>query len=350
MAQPLTQHQVNLRGLSTFGLNATCEQLICLESIDQLSSLPEDHPSHRLILGGGSNTIFLSDWPGTIWLNQIRGLSHRLEGEEVVVEVGAGESWHGLVMHCLEQGWHGLENLALIPGSVGAAPIQNIGAYGVELSSCLEQVVVWDIKRHEVKHLNPKQCQFGYRDSLFKHKAGSDYLIVRVDLRLSKTFTPKTQYESLHRALSSLPHHSLDAKTLVSQIIELRSERLPDPSTLKNAGSFFKNPVVTAEACQSIQRLHPQLPSWPVETDLPSSNGPSGLPNHKISAAWMIDRLGLKGRCIGDICVYDRHALVLVNRGQGSAEALEQLVGEIQTAVYNEFGVQLETEPQLIKA
>lgn len=350
MATPLIAHDVDLSALSTFGLSAKAKQVIYLQSIEELAAPEMRDCEAPLILGGGSNTLFLSDWPRSIWLNQINGISHRVEGDEILVEVGAGESWHELVMHCLNQGWHGIENLAMIPGSVGAAPIQNIGAYGVEVASAIEQVVVWNLKTQQQEVLSAEQCQFGYRDSLFKHSKGTDLLITRVDFKLSKHFLPNIEYASLKQKLTGTDPRALTAEALVGHIIQLRSERLPDPSVVANAGSFFKNPVVDADQYAEIRSRHPKLPGWFIDADQQQNDASNKDASYKISAAWMIDQLGFKGRCVGGICVYENHALVLINQGQGTARDLLSLISEIRQAVQKEFGVRLETEPQLIKA
>lgn len=351
MAQNSLIHKADLSAFSTFRLPARADHLLTLSRIEDL-----EHEalgaSNVMILGGGSNTVFLSDWPGLIVINQLRGLRVRDEGDEVVVSVSAGESWHGLVRHCLDQGWYGIENLILIPGSVGGAPIQNIGAYGVELSSVIEQVICWDRLSSSFKTFSPEACQFAYRDSVFKHQSDHRYLITQIDLRLSKRFNPQTQYPSLKHALAPrLTQPATDntlgamrsARSLAATIMRLRRHRLPDPNRIANVGSFFKNPIVPAEQATTLSATFPELPRWPAD----DPNEGQGV---KLSAAWMIERLGFKGRHIGDAAVYAHHALVLINQGHATADDLETLIGEITTGVWNAFGVRLVPEPQLIKA
>lgn len=343
MATGQVTHPHNLSGLSTFGLPATAAELFKLQSTDQLKD-PRLLATHLLILGEGSNTVFLTNWPGTVVLNQIKGYEAKSEGDSVLVKVGAGESWHRFVRHCLKQGWYGLENLVMIPGSVGAAPIQNIGAYGVELATFVESVIAWDRFEQRFEHFDQAQCQFGYRDSIFKHTTPSQYVITHVVFRLSRTFQPNTEYASLKDALKKRHlDQSCTPEQLAATVMRLRHHRLPDPARISNVGSFFKNPVISAEQHQQLKEIWPALPSWPV----PQSNQAMRF---KISAAWMIEQAGLKGHRIGDAAVYDRHALVLVNLGQATTEDLEALIALITDEVWKKFGVLLEPEPQIIKA
>lgn len=351
MASDKLIQDADLSALSTFKLPARARYLLTLSAIEDLNLDVLSEPD-VLILGGGSNTVFLSDWPGLVVLNQLKGLSARPDGNEVVVSVGAGESWHHLVCHCLDQGWYGLENLILIPGSVGAAPIQNIGAYGVELSSVIEQVVTWDRLAKETKVFDRNACQFAYRDSIFKHVANARYLITQVDFRLQTVFEPRTDYPSLkdaldrHKASEALNQDNTpmqQAHTLAATIMRLRRHRLPDPNRIANVGSFFKNPIVAMDQLNALIENFPDLPHWPV-TDPRLGQGA------KLSAAWMIERLGFKGKGVGGAAVYANHALVLVNQGHATAADLESFVTEITEAVSAEFGVLLMPEPQLIKA
>ncbi len=356
MARDPLIHNADLSALSTFRLPARADQLLSLSSLEDLEHSALLDPN-LVILGGGSNTVFLSDWPGLVVINQLKGLSVRDEGDEVVISVGAGESWHGLVRHCLDQGWYGIENLILIPGSVGGAPIQNIGAYGVEISSVIEQVICWDRVTRALKPFSPEACQFAYRDSVFKHMPDHRYLITQVDLRLSKTFTPQANYPSLKQALAQQSSRQVtagdvtaddleataSARVLAATIMRLRRHRLPDPNRIANVGSFFKNPIVTFEQAKTLAATFPQLPQWPV-------SDPSRGQGVKLSAAWMIEHLGFKGKQIGDAAVYTHHALVLINQGHASADDLEALISEITESVSNAFGVSLVPEPQLIKA
>ena len=328
----------DLTRLSTFALPARAHELVILDQTEQLPALSRQQ-ERPLVLGGGSNSLFLSDYPGRILLNRLRGL--RLETDstgQLLIHVGAGENWHALVRHCLDKYWHGLENLAMIPGSVGAAPIQNIGAYGVELSDVLDHLLAWDWQEHRFQHFEAENCGLGYRDSLFKSGQPGRYLITEVCLRLSRQFEPVTRYASLADALERRGWRDPSARQLVATVMRLRRHRLPDPRRLANAGSFFKNPIVDRTTADQLLQRYPELPHW-------------GLPDGqiKLAAGWMIESLGLRGQRINDAGIYHGHALVLVNHGQATASDLIALIDLICTRVEAEFGLSLEPEPRLIQ-
>ena len=336
MAAAIT-HDADLSGLSTFKLPARARELVELTAPDQLAALPASELP-LLVLGGGSNTIFLDDWPGRILLNRLTGLQiQRLDEEHSLVHAGAGESWHRLVMNCIARGLHGLENLAMIPGSVGAAPIQNIGAYGVELSDVLDSVLAWDWQQSRTVRLSAADCRLSYRDSRFKSTDRDRFLILSISLRLSHCFAPNTGYDSLADALAKRHLERPNPRQLAATVMRLRRHRLPDPARLANAGSFFKNPVLPAETASALLDDFPRLPHWPM---------PDG--QVKLAAGWMIERLGFRGYRIGDAGVYNNHALVLVNHGQATADQLLELIEHIQAAVGDEYDVELEPEPMLI--
>ncbi len=330
-------HDADLSALSTFRLPARARELIELTAPEQLTELPASELP-LLVLGGGSNTVFLGDWPGRILLNRLTGVDIQpLDPDHSLVQVGAGESWHRLVMHCTCNGLHGLENLAMIPGSVGAAPIQNIGAYGVELSQVLDSVTAWDWQQRGVVRLSVADCQLSYRDSRFKSADRDRFLILTVSLRLSHRFEPSTSYDSLTAELARRHLAPPGPRQLAATVMRLRRHRLPDPARLANAGSFFKNPVLATAAAEALLSEFPRMPHWQM---------PDG--RTKLAAGWMIERLGFRGYRIGDAGVYQHHALVLVNHGQASSDQLLDLVGRIQGAVDDEYGIALEPEPNLV--
>ncbi len=335
----LIQRDVDLRPFSSFRLAARAHELILLESLEQLDALPRDDQP-LLVLGGGSNTVFLGDWPGRILVNRLRGIDvERLDDARSRVRVGAGENWHRLVRWCIDQGLHGLENLIMIPGSVGAAPMQNIGAYGVELGSVLESVRAWDWQEGRTVQISCDDCGLGYRDSRFKSTDHGRFLITGIDLVLRHRYRPVTDYQSLGDALARRRLDQPSARELAASVMRLRRHRLPDPARLPNAGSFFKNPIVADAAALALLEDFPALPHWPQ---------PNGM--IKLAAGWMIDRLGFRGHRIGDAGVYHRHALVLVNHGRATTGDLERLIEEISDAVFTEFGLRLEPEPLLLRA
>jgi len=340
MPEPDTILDADLQPLSTFRLPARADQLLIIDEPDQLEQLgPAQGP--ELILGGGSNTVFLGDFHGRILLCRLHGLAFEdIEGsKQVRVRAAAGESWHGLVRHCLDRGLHGIENLALIPGSVGAAPIQNIGAYGVELDQVFESLVAWDRLEQRWVELDREDCAFGYRDSRFKSIEPGRYFITEVRLRLSRDYHPRLDYASLRAALAARGIDQPTPRRLVATILRLRRHRLPDPARLANAGSFFKNPIVNAEQAGALLSRHPDLPNWPM---------PDG--RVKLAAGAMLDDLGFKNHRRGDAGVYVHHALVLVNHGRASSDDLTALIAELTRSVEDRFGVRLEPEPLLIGA
>ncbi len=337
---PAERHcNADLSALSTFRLPATAQELILLDEAAQLAGLQTTGP--LLVLGGGSNTVFLNDWPGTVLVNRIRGISvHRLNADHSLVRVGAGENWHKLVRWCMDHKLHGLENLILIPGSTGAAPIQNIGAYGVELADVLESVTVWDWRTGKQRELSSEECGFGYRTSRFRHRDRDRFLITAITLRLSHRFAPKTAYDSLSKALEQ---RGLDGspspRQVAAAVMRVRRHRLPDPARIANVGSFFKNPIVSAEVARALSADYPNLPRWEM------TDG-----RIKLAAGWMLEQRGWRGKNVGHAAVFSRHALVLINRGGASSAELQQLINEMTEDLKDSFGVRLEPEPRLIGA
>lgn len=333
--QPEIVRHADIRSLSTFRLPARAAELCIIDSPEQLAALPATD-GEELILGGGSNTVFIGDFAGRIILNRMRGIEFTDAGEHVIVRAAAGENWHSLVRLCLDRGLHGIENLALIPGSVGAAPMQNIGAYGVELADAFDSLDAIDRQRGDAVRIPLGDAGFSYRDSRFRSVDKGRFLITAVTLRLARRFTPRPDYSSLAAELQRCNIDQPTPRQMVAAIMRLRRHRLPDPQRLANAGSFFKNPVVAEVSAAALLDEHPELPHWPM------ADG-----RIKLAAAWMIERLGWKGRFIGDAGVYPHHALVLVNRGQATASELLALIEAITLSVQRAFGVILEPEPLL---
>jgi UDP-N-acetylmuramate dehydrogenase len=328
----------SLQGLNSFGLSAQARLLAEIEHEEDILALPAFDPAFDFMMGGGSNVIFVSDVPGTLYLNRITGKGIVDDnGSTVRIEIGAGENWHQLVRWSLDQGLYGLENLALIPGSVGAAPIQNIGAYGVELSSVLESVTAWDWYSASWVSLSREDCRLAYRDSLFRSAEPDRYLITSVEFKLSRQFKPQLDYAELLEELGHPPDKA-SARDVFDAVVRLRRRKLPDPSLTGNAGSFFKNPVVDEETARELQERHPGIAHWP---------SPDG--RTKVSAAWMIESCGLKGVREGGAGVSEQHALVIVNHGGASGHDVSTLAVEIQKAVYEAFGIRLEPEPRLVE-
>jgi UDP-N-acetylmuramate dehydrogenase len=310
----------SLKNLNSFSVEAFAKLLLIIETEEDLLSLPAFDRKKDFVLGGGSNVLFVTGIPGTAFLNRITGREIIEDHDgQVLIEAGAGEIWHELVLWSLEKGLSGLENLSLIPGLAGAAPIQNIGAYGVELSSVLEGVTAWDWRK--------ARWVFFTRDDL----------ITSIRLRLNRCFTPCLEYQGLRDELRSMGIAQAGPKQVSDAVIRIRKRKLPDPTQLGNAGSFFKNPIVSANLAAALQQQYPGLPGWPA--------GPEDL---KLSAGWMIEYCGLKGLRLGDAGVSDQHALVLLNYGAASGHDIARLADKVRTTVFEEFGVLLEQEPVLV--
>ena len=280
------------------------------------------------VLGGGSNLIFTGNLDGLVILMQFKGIS--FHGDRV--HAAAGENWHGLVEKTLAQGLFGLENLALIPGSVGAAPIQNIGAYGLELCERFAQLTAVHRSTLETRCFHLEDCEFEYRNSVFKHREAEHWVITELSLALSHNDRPQLRHRGLQEQLEC-QKKPLNARAVAATVSQLRRQKLPAPEAIGNVGSFFKNPVLAPGPAESLKAAFPQLPVYALDAGV------------KLSAAWLIDQAGLKRRAVGDIQVSAQHALVLVNKGRGRAEDLAQLLAVIGAAVRAKYGIDLEVEP-----
>lgn len=335
----------DLRALNTFGVAARARVLIevddagdgmALSNALELRELANVVP---LVLGGGSNLLFVDD-PVVPVLRLTAARTHIVhdDGKTVVLHADAGVEWHALVMQSLALGLGGLENLALIPGTTGAAPIQNIGAYGVEVCDRIEAVHVLEIATRTPHRLRADACAFAYRDSLFKQVPGR-FIVTGVEFRLHRDHAPRVAYAGLGDELTALGITQPTARDVADAVIAIRQRKLPDPRVIGNAGSFFKNPVIDVAKADALMQLHPDLPAFS-----------AGEGRRKLSAAWLIDSLGFKGAREGDAGVAPTHALVLVNHGHASGRQLLQLAQRIAQAVYARYGVGLEPEPRLVGA
>jgi UDP-N-acetylmuramate dehydrogenase len=332
---------VSLKPYNTFNLPAVAGTLVRVASDADVRRVV-DHPelgiAPKFVLGGGSNIILTRDMPQTVVKVEVRGMRLVQERADAwIVEAGAGENWHEFVAWTLAQGWPGLENLALIPGTVGAAPVQNIGAYGVELKDRFESLDAVDLVTGRSVTLRSGICAFGYRDSVFKHSLAGRSVITRVRLRLPRPWRPVLGYLDLERRIAETGIHAPSAQQVFDWICAIRHAKLPDPNVIGNAGSFFKNPVVTAEQCRDIIGRDPEIVHYPL---------PDG--SVKLAAGWMIDACGWKGKSVGGAGVYEKQALVLVNRGAAIGSEVMLLAGAIQESVYGRFGIRLEPEPLVV--
>jgi UDP-N-acetylmuramate dehydrogenase len=314
------QTDVSLKPFNSFGVDAHGKYFVVLKSEDALQSAH----SPTLLLGGGSNLLFTKDFDGLVVKNEIKGV-RVLEAKEdsVLVEVGGGEMWHDFVLTCIEHQWGGVENLSLIPGTVGAAPVQNIGAYGVELKDVFHSLRAWDMVKQCFVEFNKEDCLFGYRSSIFKTKYKNNLLITSVVFNLSSQLIE-----------ASIMHPTI--KDVSNAVIQIRKSKLPDPKEIGNAGSFFKNPVVHASQLAEIRRNFPDLSAHASETGF------------KIAAAWLIEQAGWKGYRDGNVGCHAKQALVLVNYGGASGIDILKLSQKIQDSVYSMFGIMLEAEVNIL--
>ncbi|KRC19085.1 MULTISPECIES: UDP-N-acetylmuramate dehydrogenase [unclassified Acidovorax] len=349
-----------LQPCNTFGIAARAQTLVRVRSADDISAFLADRElsgSPVFVLGGGSNIILTGDVRPVVLKMEIKGLRLVEETPKAfIVEAGAGEVWHDCVAWTLAQGYPGLENLALIPGTVGASPVQNIGAYGVELQDRFESLDAMDLATGERFTLNAAQCAFGYRDSVFKHAPSQPEVagglprgmglagravITHVRFRLPRPWKPVLGYVELERRRAEAGIDHPTAQQMFDWVCDIRRAKLPDPAVVGNAGSFFKNPTVSPEQCADIIAREPKIVHYPM---------PDG--SIKLAAGWLIDACGWKGKSIGKAGVYEKQALVLVNRGRGAHSVtggeVMTLAKAIQTSVYERFGIRLEPEPVVV--
>jgi UDP-N-acetylmuramate dehydrogenase len=337
----VVEHDVSLRPFNTFGLPAVAARLVRVSSDAQVRRVVDHRElglAPKFVLGGGSNVVFSRDPQAVVVKVEVMGRRCvALQDDAVIVEAGAGENWHGVVAWTIEQGWPGLENLALIPGTVGAAPVQNIGAYGVELRDRFESLDAVDLMTGRTVTLEAAQCRFGYRDSVFKQALAGKSVITRVRMRLPRPWQPVLGYLDLERKMHETGNTTPDARTIFDWVCAVRRAKLPDPAVIGNAGSFFKNPVVSPEQCRDIIARDPELVHYPM---------PDGTV--KLAAGWLIDACGWKGKTVGRAGVYDKHSLVLVNRGGATGAEVVTLARAVQESVYGRFGIRLEPEPVIV--
>ena len=333
------QSQVSLQSLTTFGINASASSYLRVTQLSQLQQLidcPALAKLPRLVLGGGSNIILQADFPGIVLHMALRGRELLAQDAHYYyVRAAAGEGWSDFVQWTLAQGWGGLENLSAIPGSVGAAPMQNIGAYGSELKDFFHSLSWFEFSSGQIHTLNLAGCQFAYRDSVFKRELRDAGVILDVTFCLPKQWQPKLAYGELAHALAAVA--APDAQQISAAICAIRKNKLPDPAQTGNAGSFFKNPLVSAELRDQLLLRYRKLVSY-LQAD----------GQYKLAAGWLIEQAGWKGRSMGHVGVYAKQALVLVNLGSATGSEVMALAQAIQADVFLQFGVQLEVEPVFI--
>jgi UDP-N-acetylmuramate dehydrogenase len=331
---------ISLKPFNTFGIDAHAKYFTGFSSAGELQSLLSDpvvRNSRKLILGGGSNILLTRDFEGVVLKNNITGISLESENDkEVILKCGAGEVWHQFVTYCVDRGWGGVENLSLIPGNVGASPMQNIGAYGVEMKEVFEELEAVEIGTGSTKTFTKAECRFGYRESIFKNEARDKYIIVSVSFRLSKHPVPNTSYGAIEAELKAMGVTDPDIKAVSQAVCNIRRSKLPDPAKIGNAGSFFKNPEVSEDFFNRLKEKFPDLVGYRTAKGV------------KLAAGWLIEQCGWKGRQIGQAGVHKNQALVLVNYGQARGSEVLDLAKKVKDSVSEKFGVDLEMEVNII--
>lgn len=333
----MVKSDVSLKPYNTFGIEVASKYFSEVSNEDQVRSVIQEKSftsNKNLILGGGSNVLFTKNFDGIVVKNNISGIEIISENEnEVLVKVGGGVVWHDFVLYSIDQGWCGLENLSLIPGSVGASPMQNIGAYGVEIKDIFEELEAINLSTGEIDYFNNSACEFGYRESVFKKSLKGQYLISRVTYRLSKKNKFNTSYGAINQQLEAMNISDLSAKNISDAVVAIRQSKLPDPKEIGNSGSFFKNPIVDKDQYDLLQSKFPNIVGYP-----------SGANQIKLAAGWLIDQAGWKGKTINNFGVHKNQALVLVNYGGATGQEIYNLSEEIMQSIKERFNVSLERE------
>jgi UDP-N-acetylmuramate dehydrogenase len=324
---------------NTFRIDVKARYFSAFSNIDELSELiGQKSRLTTLILGGGSNILFTKDYAGVVLKNEIKGIELQHEdADHVYVKAGAGENWHHFVLHCINHNWAGVENLSLIPGNVGASPIQNIGAYGVELDDVFWSLEAFHLSERKIHTFTATDCEFGYRDSVFKNQFKNEFAILSVTFQLKKKPIYHISYGAITEELEKMGVKALSIKAVSQAVINIRSSKLPDPQKIANAGSFFKNPEVPTEKYETLKLQFPNIVAYPLAKG-----------NVKLAAGWMIEQAGWKGYRKGDAGCHAKQALVLVNYGNATGKEIYDLSEEILQSVKNKFDVTLEREVNIL--
>lgn len=332
---------VSLRPYNTFGIDASARYFASFDSPASLQAILEDpiwQSVPKMILGGGSNILITKDYDGLVLKNEVKGITIIKEDDEhVYVQAGAGENWHQFVMYCIDKGLAGLENLSLIPGNVGASPMQNIGAYGVEIKDVFYELEAWHVGDQKLVKFNKEACEFGYRESVFKRKYKDQFVILQVTYRLNKIPHFNTSYGAIEQEMERMGVKELSIRAISDAVISIRSSKLPNPAEIGNAGSFFKNPEISKEKYEALKEAFPAIVAYPLPHD-----------QYKLAAGWLIEQSGWKGYRDGDAGVHAKQALVLVNYGEATGEELLELSWKVIESVKEKFGVVLEREVNII--
>ena len=335
----MLSQNVDLRPYNTFRISVQSQYFAAFKTIDELRQLIESHRDKPImILGGGSNVLFTKDYKGLVLRNEIKGKTIEKETDDTVfITVGAGENWHEFVLYSIDHNWGGIENLSLIPGSVGASPMQNIGAYGVEIKDCFYELKAFHIETGEIHTFSHSDCKFAYRESVFKKELNGKYVIVSVTFKLTKNHSLNTSYGAIEAELEKMNVSEPTIKDVSDAVIAIRQSKLPDPKKIGNAGSFFKNPVIPKALLKEIQIKYPTVPSYPVNSQYV-----------KLPAGWLIDQAGWRGRTFGNFGIHQKQALVLVNYSGASGGEIFKLSQMILDDIKDKFNIVLEREVNII--
>ncbi|MBO9204491.1 MULTISPECIES: UDP-N-acetylmuramate dehydrogenase [Niastella] len=335
------QQNIPLRQYNTLGIDTLARYFAAFVSVNELGELIENNPNMGilpLILGGGSNILFKNNIDGLVLKNDIPGVNVvKEDADHVYVKAGAGENWHKFVQFCLQRNWAGVENLSLIPGCVGASPMQNIGAYGVEIKEVFEELEAFHLRDKQVQVFKAADCAFGYRESVFKGKYRNQYVILNVTYRLNKKPVFNTSYGAIEQELERMGVQELSIQAVSQAVINIRSSKLPDPAKIGNAGSFFKNPSVAAAVYEELKTQYPHIVGYP------NIDG-----TIKLAAGWLIEQSGWKGYRRGDAGIHEKQALVLVNYGNATGQDIYDLSDDVMKSVHAKFGVELEREVNVV--
>lgn len=334
------QENISLKPYNTFGIDVAARYFAVFRSTEELESLLSinQKPTKKLILGGGSNILFTQDYDGIVLKNEIAGIEKTGEDENFVyIKCGAGENWHQFVLHCIQNNWAGIENLSLIPGCTGASPMQNIGAYGVEVKDVFHQLTAFHLQEKLNYNFSLQDCEFGYRESVFKRKYKDQFVILDITFRLSKKPKFNTRYGAIEEELDKMGVKELSIQNISQAVINIRSSKLPDPKEIGNAGSFFKNPSIPSEQFQNLKSKFNNIVGY--------ENADGTV---KLAAGWLIEQCGWKGFRKDDAGVHAKQALVLVNYGHATGKQLYDLSEKIMLSVKDKFGVTLEREVNLV--
>ena len=335
----MISHEFDLKPFNTFGLSAKAAYFATFSDTEQLTTILGQLPTQDiLVLGGGSNLLFTKDFDGLVLKNEIKGFDVIEEtNQHIIIRSGAGEEWNELVMYCIKRGYAGIENLSLIPGSVGASPMQNIGAYGVEIKDVFHQLEAFHIATGELHTFDKDACEFGYRESVFKQKLKGQYIITSVSFKLTKNPNLNTSYGAIEFELKKMGVQKPNIKDISKAVVAIRNSKLPNPKIIGNAGSFFKNPVVEQSVVDKILETYPEIPNFPAEDGM-----------RKLPAGWLIEQAGWKGKTYNQYGVHKLQALVLVNYGGATGNEIYRLSERIIKDIEMKFGVTLEREVNIL--